>query len=306
MLLHVVLILGCWSILSEGAENDVAERDDDKRPIWNMAHMVNSIAQIQEFVALGANSIETDISFDKNADPEYTFHGVPCDCFRNCMNWEHATHFFEGLRNATLPGNPKFKERLVLVVFDLKSNGLQHDEQAYDAGKRLAIKLLRHYWNFGEDGGRAYIVLSVPLVKHYKLFLGFRDTMFNLGHEKLMEKVGHDFSGNDDISDIVEGYSRAEVTEHIWQSDGITNCIYRGYDRIKQCVNARDSGNLINKVYFWTADKASTIRGALDEGVDGIMTNHPNNVNDVLKEDAYSSKFRYANIDDNPWLTIKK
>nr|P0C2K0.1 RecName: Full=Dermonecrotic toxin LbSicTox-alphaIB1b; AltName: Full=Lb2; AltName: Full=Phospholipase D; Short=PLD; AltName: Full=Sphingomyelin phosphodiesterase D 2; Short=SMD 2; Short=SMase D 2; Short=Sphingomyelinase D 2 [Loxosceles boneti] len=32
----------------------------NKRPVWIMAHMVNAVAQIDEFVNLGANSIETD------------------------------------------------------------------------------------------------------------------------------------------------------------------------------------------------------------------------------------------------------
>nr|P69502.2 RecName: Full=Dermonecrotic toxin LgSicTox-alphaI-Loxn-A; AltName: Full=Loxnecrogin-A; AltName: Full=Phospholipase D; Short=PLD; AltName: Full=Sphingomyelin phosphodiesterase D; Short=SMD; Short=SMase D; Short=Sphingomyelinase D [Loxosceles gaucho] len=39
---------------------------DNRRPIWVMGHMVNSLAQIDEFVNLGANSIETDVSFDRN------------------------------------------------------------------------------------------------------------------------------------------------------------------------------------------------------------------------------------------------
>nr|P0C2K1.1 RecName: Full=Dermonecrotic toxin LdSicTox-alpha-1; AltName: Full=Phospholipase D; Short=PLD; AltName: Full=Sphingomyelin phosphodiesterase D; Short=SMD; Short=SMase D; Short=Sphingomyelinase D [Loxosceles deserta] len=34
----------------------------NKRPIWIMGHMVNAIYQIDEFVNLGANSIETDVS----------------------------------------------------------------------------------------------------------------------------------------------------------------------------------------------------------------------------------------------------
>nr|B2KKW0.1 RecName: Full=Dermonecrotic toxin LiSicTox-alphaII2; AltName: Full=Loxtox i5; AltName: Full=Phospholipase D; Short=PLD; AltName: Full=Sphingomyelin phosphodiesterase D; Short=SMD; Short=SMase D; Short=Sphingomyelinase D; Flags: Precursor [Loxosceles intermedia]ABU43333.1 loxtox i5 [Loxosceles intermedia] len=306
MLLRIALILGCWSILSEGAENDIAEREDRKRPIWNMAHMVNAISQIHEFGALGANSIETDVSFDKNAKPEYTFHGIPCDCFRNCMNWEYFNHFLEGLRNATTPGNPKYRDRMILVVFDLKSNGLYYDAQARDAGKNLALSLLQNYWNNGDNGGRAYIVLSVPLLKHYELFQGFRETLKEQGHEELLEKVGYDFSGNDDISDIEEAYRLAGISEHIWQSDGITNCIYRGFDRVIQAVNAREKfEGIIKKVYFWTADKPSTVKLALGESVDGIMTNYPNVVVDVLKIDEYQQRFRFATIDDNPWEKYK-
>uniref|UniRef100_Q5YD75 Dermonecrotic toxin LrSicTox-alphaIB1 n=1 Tax=Loxosceles reclusa TaxID=6921 RepID=A1K_LOXRE len=277
----------------------------NKRPAWIMGHMVNAVAQIDEFVNLGANSIETDVSFDKNANPEYTYHGIPCDCGRTCTKWENFNDFLKGLRKATTPGDSKYHEKLVLVVFDLKTGSL-YDNQAYDAGKKLAKNILQHYWNNGNNGGRAYIVLSIPNLAHYKLITGFKETLTSEGHPELMEKVGYDFSGNDDIDKVGNAYKNAGVTGHVWQSDGITNCLLRGLSRVKEAVKNRDSSNgFINKVYFWTVDKRASTRDALDAGVDGIMTNYPDVIADVLSESAYKANFRIATYDDNPWETFK-
>nr|AAP97091.2 sphingomyelinase P1 precursor [Loxosceles intermedia] len=306
MLPYIVLVLGCWSVLSQAAQTDDEERAGNRRPIWIMGHMVNAIGQIDEFVNLGANSIETDVSFDDNANPEYTYHGIPCDCGRNCKKYENFNDFLKGLRSATTPGNSKYQEKLVLVVFDLKTGSL-YDNQANDAGKKLAKNLLQHYWNNGNNGGRAYIVLSIPDLNHYPLIKGFKDQLTKDGHPELMEKVGHDFSGNDDIGDVGKAYKKAGITGHIWQSDGITNCLPRGLSRVNAAVANRDSANgFINKVYYWTVDKRSTTRDALDAGVDGIMTNYPDVITDVLNEAAYKKKFRVATYDDNPWVTFKK
>nr|Q1W695.1 RecName: Full=Dermonecrotic toxin LiSicTox-alphaII1; AltName: Full=Dermonecrotic toxin 4; Short=DT4; AltName: Full=LiRecDT4; AltName: Full=Phospholipase D; AltName: Full=Sphingomyelin phosphodiesterase D 4; Short=SMD 4; Short=SMase D 4; Short=Sphingomyelinase D 4; Flags: Precursor [Loxosceles intermedia]ABD91846.1 dermonecrotic toxin isoform 4 [Loxosceles intermedia] len=304
MLLHIALILGCWSVFSEGAETDVAERADGRRPIWNMGHMVNGIWQIDQFVDLGVNSIEFDINFDKNGKPVYTYHGVPCDCFRSCLNWEYFGEFLTALRHRTTPGDKLYKEKLILFVFDMKTNSL-YDNQAYQAGVNMATDIFKYYWNNGQNGGRAYFILSIPNLNHYDLIKGFRETITKKGHPELMEKVGYDFSANDNIPDVEKAYGKVGVTDHVWQSDGITNCIARGLSRVKEAVKERDSGGVINKVYIWTIDKFSSTRDALDAGVDGIMTNYPYVLNDVLKEGAYKNKFRMATYEDNPWVTFK-
>nr|ANY30962.1 loxtox protein [Loxosceles similis] len=306
MLLHIALILSCWSALSEGTQTDVEERADNRRPIWIMGHMVNNLKQIDEFVNLGSNAIESDVSFDKKANPEYTYHGTPCDCGRDCLRWEYFNEFVKGLRRATTPGDSKYHEKLVLVVFDLKTGSL-YDYQASDAGTKLAKSLLQNYWNNGNNGGRAYIILSIPNLNHYKLITGFQQTLKDEGHEELLDKVGYDFSGNDDISDVQKTYNKAGVTGHVWQSDGITNCLLRTLTRVKAAVANRDSGSgIINKVYYWTVDKRATTRDSLDAKVDGIMTNYPDVIADVLNEAAYKTKFRLATYEDNPWETFKE
>nr|P0DM60.1 RecName: Full=Dermonecrotic toxin LiSicTox-alphaIVA1; AltName: Full=Dermonecrotic toxin 7; Short=DT7; AltName: Full=LiRecDT7; AltName: Full=Phospholipase D; Short=PLD; AltName: Full=Sphingomyelin phosphodiesterase D 7; Short=SMD 7; Short=SMase D 7; Short=Sphingomyelinase D 7; Flags: Precursor [Loxosceles intermedia]AGN52903.1 dermonecrotic toxin isoform 7 [Loxosceles intermedia] len=299
MLFPTALIFGCWALVIEGADN--------RRPIWNMGHMVNEVYQIDEFVDLGANSIETDITFDDDAMAEYSYHGVPCDCRRWCHKWEYVNVFLDGLRRATTPGDSKYRPELTLVVFDLKTGDLS-SSTAYKGGKLFAQKLLDRYWNGGNNGGRAYIIISIPDIDHYAFITGFREALKNANHEELLDKVGYDFSGNDDLSSTRTALNKAGVKdrEHVWQSDGITNCILRGLDRVREAVRNRDSSNgYINKVYYWTIEKYVSVRDALDAGVDGIMTNEPDVIVNVLNEGNYRGRFRLANYDDNPWVTFK-
>nr|ANY30971.1 loxtox protein [Loxosceles similis] len=308
MLCAIALIFCFWATGLEGAETEVMERADRRRPIWNMGHMVNEIYQIDEFVDLGANSIETDITFGDDAMAEYSFHGVPCDCRRWCHKWEYVNTFLEGLRRATTPGDSKYRKELILVVFDLKTGDLS-SSSAYKGGRLFAEKLLRHYWNGGSNGGRAYIIISIPDIDHHAFILGFRDFLAKSGHEDLLAKVGYDFSGNDDLNQIRTALHKGGVgdREHVWQSDGITNCILRSLDRVNKAVSNRDSTNgYINKVYYWTIERYVSVRDALDAEVDGIMTNYPDVIVNVLKENNYKNRFKMATYEDNPWVLFKR
>nr|A4USB4.1 RecName: Full=Dermonecrotic toxin LiSicTox-alphaV1; AltName: Full=Dermonecrotic toxin 6; Short=DT6; AltName: Full=LiRecDT6; AltName: Full=Phospholipase D; Short=PLD; AltName: Full=Sphingomyelin phosphodiesterase D 6; Short=SMD 6; Short=SMase D 6; Short=Sphingomyelinase D 6; Flags: Precursor [Loxosceles intermedia]ABO87656.1 dermonecrotic toxin isoform 6 [Loxosceles intermedia] len=307
MLCFFVLFFCCGTVLLEGADIDEIEHADKRRPIWNMGHMVNAVYQIDEFVDLGANAIETDVTFTKSANAEYTYHGVPCDCHRWCKKWEYVNDFLKALRRATTPGDAKYRSQLILVVFDLKTDYLTAST-AYDAGKDFAKRLLQHYWNGGSNGGRAYIILSIPDLAHYKFINGFKEQLKTQGHEDLLAKVGYDFWGNEDLSSTRAAFQKAGVQdkEHIWQSDGITNCWLRTLKRVREAVANRDSSNgYINKVYYWTVDKYASVRDAINAGADGIMTNYPNVIVDVLKENDFKGKFRMATYNDNPWETFK-
>lgn len=75
-----------------------------QRPFYNIAHMVNSIKEINYYLARGANAIETDVSFAPNGTALYTFHGYPCDCFRHCTEREEITKYLEYVREITRTG----------------------------------------------------------------------------------------------------------------------------------------------------------------------------------------------------------
>lgn len=74
------------------------------RPFYNIAHMVNSIKEINYYLARGANAIESDVSFAPNGTALYTYHGYPCDCFRHCTEREDIVKYLEYAREVTRPG----------------------------------------------------------------------------------------------------------------------------------------------------------------------------------------------------------
>src|SRR2546430_2261111 len=80
-----------------------------KRPFYNIAHMVNSIREVDYYVGQGANAIETDITFSNNGSALYAYHGYPCDCLRHCTEREDFGRFLGYIRDITTPGMPSVK-----------------------------------------------------------------------------------------------------------------------------------------------------------------------------------------------------
>nr|ANY30973.1 loxtox protein [Loxosceles similis] len=302
MLLKYLLFLAFGIIISQVAASAPYNATNDLKPIWIMGHMVNAISQIKEFLNLGANSLEFDIAFDSQAKAQYTYHKMPCDCFRVCAKWEYISSYLSEIREVTTPGNPKLSTDLILLILDLKIDWMSGG-QSYVAGGDMASKLLDYYWQRKMTSGRAYIVLSIPDIKNYGFIRGFREKLQSEGYfDQYKDKIGYDFSGNEHLSSIRKALQRAGVTEHVWQSDGVSNCFARSTARLKKALRNRDSpGGYINKIYYWTVDKYSTMRKAISLGVDGVMTNHPNRANFVLGEGAFRDKFRPAYYEDIPW-----
>lgn len=90
-----------------------------KRPFYNIAHMVNSIKEVNYYLARGANAIEADVAFASNGTALYTFHGYPCDCFRHCTEREDITKYMEYIREITRPGK---NDSLIFLYYFTVSN----------------------------------------------------------------------------------------------------------------------------------------------------------------------------------------
>ncbi|GIY91254.1 dermonecrotic toxin SpeSicTox-betaIIA2i [Caerostris darwini] len=300
-----------WSLVLLGVFFSVKDfsalgDENSRRPIWNIAHMVNARYQIDYYLNMGANSIEFDIAFDGEGNPQFTFHGIPCDCFRNCIQYEYFIPYIEYLRQLTTPGDRLFRKELVLLFMDFKVKGLS-PAALTNAGVDVAKKLLAYYWK-GNTGGKAYILISLPSVNNIGFIKSFRKTLELENVSNYNSKIGYDFSGNEDLNYIRSGLEAAGISDSIWQGDGITNCLPRGTGRLMQALNRRDDGpqTYIDKVYWWTVDRMSTMRRVLSLGVDGMITNYPQNLARVLKEETYAKQMRLATLEDDPWQTYPR
>lgn len=92
----------------EGGKKKEVRDIGSKRPFYNIAHMVNSIKEVNYYLAKGANAIEADVAFAPNGTALYTFHGYPCDCFRHCTEREEISKYMEYIREITRPGKYHF------------------------------------------------------------------------------------------------------------------------------------------------------------------------------------------------------
>lgn len=266
----------------------------------------------------GSNGIETDVSFDARGLPQETFHGLPCDCNRHCYYHENFLKFVQHLARSTAP---PATSRLFLVLFDLKLKDLKETHQKETAGRALAEILHKNLYAVYQAAASRYqsqmilqppvrVVISInhahdmPLVK---TFIGY---MRQNRLDFMSQQVGFDVGMNDNLSEISLAWDGLRgATFNIWQGDGLTNCanLVRGHERLKQAISMRNEQGHFRKVYYWTADIMFHIRAVMRLGLDAVLTNQPQRVNQVLKEPEFASKYRLATAYDNPfqqfWIT---
>ncbi|XP_075558440.1 dermonecrotic toxin LlSicTox-alphaIV1i-like [Dermacentor variabilis] len=75
--------------------------------------------------------------------------------------------------------------------------------------------------------------------------------------------------------------------------------------RMNSILENRDAGEpsgFVEKAYQWTIDIPHELRLSLRNNVDGIITNKPDTLAEILKEEEFRSRMRLANATDNPWI----
>lgn len=290
-----VLVLAVLSGLAAGME---------RRPVYNIAHMVNSIAKFDEAMEGGANSVETDVTFADNGTATKLFHGVPCDCFRACNIQEEVPPFLQYVRRTTSGHRRKYNDKLALLLLDLKVGNVEADNK-YRAGVDIAENLLRHLWHGVVPWQAMKVLLSVPSVSDKKVLEGAIQTISRLNPAAL-DKIGFDISNNDKLDTIREMYRELGIDGHRWQGDGISNCLslLRPAARLQSVIDNRDSkepDGYVEKAYQWTVDLPKQLRRSLRRGVDGIITNRPVRLAGIMAEDEFKDTLRPAHVSDSPW-----
>ena len=283
---------------------------DTRLPFWNIAHMINSIEQVELALGMGANGIETDVSFDsRSGEPTEAYHGFPCDCGRHCHFREDLGKFVAHLGQLTRRAGG---ERLQLVLFDLKLKELRHDERLLaQAGRGLATILIRNLYsshNKVQGGLRSIVSINhasdAPLIR---AFIEQAKSSLSRGQLKwdiLQQQVGFDVGMNDDLRNISSMWdSLGGATTNIWQGDGLTNCanLARGHERLRQAIRVRNERGHFAKIYYWTADILYQIRAILRLGVDAMLTNQPQRVLQALEEPEFRRLYRLATPHDSPF-----
>ncbi|KAG8189370.1 hypothetical protein JTE90_021873 [Oedothorax gibbosus] len=279
---------------------------ESRRPVYIIAHMVNSIYELDEYMARGANSIEIDLTFHSNGTVKNVFHGYPCDCYRVCDERENFAKYLNHIRDLANPNSINYRKSLTLLFLDLKLGEVLRNEK-YKAGEEVAKYLITHLWSNDLSHPHIDVLLSIPHVSDMEFIRGVRDTFNKSNRATSMTKLGFDVSMNDDLNAIRRMYTKLGVTNNRWQGDGITNCLrtFRDDSRLRHAIRIRDNGGFIEKVYDWTLDITSHIRRALRAGVDGIITNFPERVVAVMQEKEFKDKYRLASEDDNPFSRVQ-
>ena len=150
----VYLVLG----FSFGMVNRVIS----SRPVYNLAHMVNAVKQIDEWLGYGANALEVDVTFADDGTPTRFYHGKPCDIGRDCDRWDYIKKYINALRDRTIPTSSTFNSSLVLVMFDLKLTSLKKSALSKAGEKFVDAILIPLYQN---NPTKMKVMISVPKLR---------------------------------------------------------------------------------------------------------------------------------------------
>ncbi|XP_067040683.1 dermonecrotic toxin LlSicTox-alphaIII3i-like [Acropora muricata] len=294
----VYLVLG----FSFGMVNRVIS----SRPVYNIAHMVNAVKQIDEWLGYGANALEVDVTFADDGTPARFYHGKPCDIGRDCDRWDYIEKYINALRDRTIPTSSTFNSNLVLVMFDLKLTSLKKSALSKAGEKFVDAILIPLYQN---NPTKMKVMISVPKLS-LKDFIRSVLKQLNAKQRSIIQKIGFDISLEKTLEE--PGEQEQALRElgvapgHAWLSKGLTNWSPNLFlKELKARVKYRDNGNYFSKVYAWTVDKQETALKYLNIGLDGIIANYPGRVNKAIAQfnenKSEDKKIKLATLDDNPF-----
>ncbi|KAH7943792.1 hypothetical protein HPB52_011743 [Rhipicephalus sanguineus] len=150
------------------------------------------------------------------------------------------------------------------------------------------------------------VLLSVRSVRDGEVLRGALHTIYRI-MPLMLSKIGVDISNSDQPLDAIRDlYLRLGITGHRWQGDGATNCVsyLRPPQRLYNVIKDRQSEvphHYVEKAYQWTLDTPGELRRSLRRGVDAIITNRPDRLAAILREDEFRDVVRPAIVYDNPW-----
>lgn len=289
----------------------------------------------------GANAVESDVTFGRDGDPLYTYHGPPCDCWRHCYQQEEFREYLSYVREIAIDTPDGIGQNLSLLFLDLKLDAL--DQRAkINAGRELAKAVVEHlfldseaskktitnnatdYFGTSRESQSAsqvinqlpranlpplHLILSVNHVQDIDLIRNFIHYLEINNSSHLMQRIGFDVGMNDDLQLIETMWRRFGPSLNIWQGDGYTNCFSPFYnlERLTRALSKRDQpSGFPAKVYHWTIDLHDRMRESLRLGVDAIMTNHPERVLNVLQEPEMAHNYRLATRQDDPFRKLTR
>ena len=173
-----------------------------KRPFYNLAHMTNSLEQINIALSDGANGVEFDVQFNSEGKPLYVYHGYICDCFRRCDHRTDFESYIEYIRNITTPSHINFNSNFTMAFVDLKTSTFGNQTMRVRAGQMLFDSLVKNLFNSGKIETRVKIVLSLLTTYDEYVIRGFMDSMKRSKLEVINDYIGWDISNGEALGAI--------------------------------------------------------------------------------------------------------
>ncbi|GAB6022695.1 hypothetical protein CHUAL_006790 [Chamberlinius hualienensis] len=284
--------------------NSAVTIDNGPWPLFIIGHMANRLDDVEEYLKLGANGIETDITFKKDGHPDSNYHGFPCDCLRFCFWSQKFPVYLEGITK--IINNPNAPGKLAMVYFDLKVDSL-NGKALGDAGKYIALDIIKLIIQKSKPENVPLLVFGVPDVSHLITLETLEKTFVSEGYSHILNRVAYDVYVSRKLPvDVLQDISTRNITKHLWYGQGYTNCFLPSYSNLEQLVEMRDRceepcTSSPDAIYHWTIDGPENQRNSLRRSIDGIVTNRPDTVLDILQEREFLEVYRLGGLTDIPW-----
>lgn len=252
--------------------------------------MTNTPTAVKWAVQQGANAVELDWTFDSSTGhPSKVYHGFPCDC--TCyFNYQPenvcsildedgpslACNADSGI--AVLLSTLARQSKIALTIIDSKIYSEDMDEKKMRRAGKSVVRLLHEHLFYKGYGGQVIIGSSgfdtVPYLK---------SAIAGMNTSPYKSRTYFAIDQGDDIFATLRELSILP-TRNIIFSYGFSACLPYSMDRDTMQVAAQKKANgEIGMTYIWSVDLKSTMEENLPY-VQGILSNHPSRVNEVLQK----------------------
>lgn len=243
------------------------------RPFYAIDHKATEIVEVRKALEAGANAVECDIRYFDNrlwVEHDDTDSEVRLD------------HWLDGVRNLA----NAYGDQFALVIFDIKEEGMSA-HRVWQLREQVRTRLT--------DSTGLNVIFSVA----------------ELGRGDMFDQIHDDLGAREALS-IDEHDSALAVVEFFRQHGVNNNCFGNGTsaygiegsgirDSLSDAIWYKRLYGFISLVYVWTIDAKSSMRRWIDAGVDGMLTNHPENLTEVLRMWPYRECIRLATREESPF-----
>ena len=252
--------------------------------------MANSKAAIDWAIGQGANAIEADLNFDEGK-PTVFRHGFPCECTpgplclhgresicRNGSSCKASMGAIDLLRHVAS------QTQLALLVIDSKLHNSKQpmpEPEQKMAGKEIVELLGRELFHNGYAGK---VIVSVAEIEPSTSYL--RAAAATAAGKSFADRIYFSFDqeGNK-VKEVLTALRDLPSKARAFGT-GITACWFEqeNYARGIRLADKNKTAGTASFVYIWTIDKRSSMERYIEAGAQGIMTNVPGRLRELIKE----------------------
>lgn len=247
--------------------------------VYNIAHMTNTIGGLNWALSAGANAVEADLKFDRNGNATEFHHGSPCDCTAAPYGICRVQKGCNGKTGAIALLNQMAagKSKIALVIVDSKLDKKWSRKRQTLAGEKIVGLLDREFFGKGYVGN---VIVGAPYNENAAYILTAKNRALK---SRFAGKYYFTIDGEAKNYAGVMRSLKSVPADKLAYGTGIAAIAPGSYfDQIRQSTRDRATGK-VAMVYIWTIDKKSSMRKYLRSGVDGVMTNDPAALRDILR-----------------------